>query len=158
MVNHQQTVAQTLGFIHEVGGQQDRLALLHQHLQTLPHQMPGLRVKTCGGFIEHQHLRLVDQGARQTQASLHAARQLPWLGFGLAGQSTKLQKRCNACFDVTVFHAEIAAIDQQVFFSGEVGVQGVHLRHNAQTGLDGHGLIWHRQCVKEGNAARIGRC
>ena len=158
MVNDQQTVAQTLGFVHEVGGQQDRLALLHQHLQTLPHQMPGLRVKTCGGFIEHQHLRLVDQGARQTQASLHAARQLTRLGFGLAGQSTKLQKRCNACFDVTVFHAEIAAIDQQVFFSGEVGVQGVHLRHNAQTGLDGHGLIWHGQCVKEGNAARIGRC
>ena len=158
LVNHQQSITQTFRLVHEVGGQQDRLALLHQHLQTLPHQMPGLRVKACGGFIEQQHLRLVDQGARQTQTALHAPRQLTRLGFGLAGQSTKLQERCNAGFDVTVFHSEVAAIDQQIFFSGEIGVQGVHLRHNTQTGLDGHGLIWHGQRVKEGDAARIGRC
>ena len=73
MVNDQQAIAQSLCFVHEMGGQQNRFAFLHEHLQTLPHEVTRLRVKPCGGLIQHQHLRVIDKRSRQTQAPLHAA-------------------------------------------------------------------------------------
>ena len=51
MPNDQQAIAQSLCFVHEMGSQQNRFALLHEHLQTLPHEVPRLRVKPCGGLI-----------------------------------------------------------------------------------------------------------
>src|SRR3989344_5740569 len=47
VVQHQQARAQALGLVHEVGGQQDGLALLQQQLQALPHQVAGLRVQAA---------------------------------------------------------------------------------------------------------------
>jgi hypothetical protein len=54
VVQHQQARAQALGLVHEVRGQQDRLALLQQHLQPLPHQVARLRVEAGGGLVQQQ--------------------------------------------------------------------------------------------------------
>ena len=156
MVNDQQAVAQTFGLVHEVRGEQNGFALLHQHLQTLPHQVARLRIQAGGRLVQHQHLRLVDECARQTQAPFHAARQLAGFGFGFAGQRTKLQQVGNAGLDVSVFHAEVTAIHQQIFLGGEVGIQGVHLCHHTQAALDGQGIFGHGQILKVGDAACVG--
>jgi hypothetical protein len=56
VVQHQQARAQALGLVHEMGGQQDGLALLQQQLQPLPHQVAGLRVQPGGGLVQQQQL------------------------------------------------------------------------------------------------------
>ena len=157
MVKHQQTIAQSLGFVHEMGGQQNRFALLHERLQTLPHEVPRLRIEARGGFVQHEHLRLVDEGAGQTQAPLHAARQLARPCFGFAGERPKFQQGGDARFDVAITHPEIAPIHQQVFFGRKVGIKGVHLGHHPQTCLDGQGFFGHGKIAKISDAARIRR-
>ncbi len=155
MVQHQQTRAQALGLVHEVGGQQNRLALLQQQLQTLPHQVPGLRVQPGGGLVQQQQFGVIDQCSGQTQTPLHAARQLARPGVGLVRQRRKLQQGWDARTDLCVFHAEIAAVHQQVFRAGEVGVQRVHLAHHAKLCLDGQRVLRHLQ-PQRGNAATGG--
>jgi hypothetical protein len=43
--------------------------------QELPHRAPDLDVDARGGLVQDQQLRLVDHGARDHQAPLHAARE-----------------------------------------------------------------------------------
>ncbi len=145
VVQHQQARAQALGFVHEVGGQQNRLALLQQQLQPLPHQVPRLRVQPGRGFVEQQQARVVDERARQAQAPLHAARQFTGLAAGLVRQRGKFQQRRHAGAHLRRLHAEIAAIDLQVFRAAEIRVQRVELADHAETGLDGQRIGGHAQ-------------
>ena len=139
-----------------MGGEQDGFAFLQQHLQPLPHQVARLRVQARGGLVQHQQLRLVDEGARQAQAPFHAARQLARFGFGLVAERTKLQQLRNAFADHGIGDAEVAAKHQQVFFCREVRVQRVHLRDHAQAGLDGQGVSRHLQTVEITDFTAIG--
>ena len=136
VVQHQQAVAQAFGLVHEVGGEQYGFALLQQLLQALPHQVAGLGVQTRGGLVQHQQSRVTDQSARQTQAALHAPRQLARFGIGLVRQGRKFQKLWNARTDGGIGQTKVASKHQQVFGAGEVGVQGVELADHAQAGFD----------------------
>ena len=163
VVEHDQPVAQTLGFVHEMRRQQNRLALLHQPLQPLPHQVARLRVEPRRRFVKQQQLRVVDQRARQAQAALHAARELAEFGIGLGCQRGKLQQLRNALLDDRVFDAEVAAEHQQVFGAREVRVQAVELADDAKLRLDCQRVFRHVQrtaCVaaaEVGDLARIRR-
>ena len=126
-----------------MGGQQNRFALLQQQLQALPHQVAGLGVEAGGGLIEQQQARVIDQRTCQTEPALHAPRQLPRLGLRLVGQRGKLQQSRNARQDLGVFHAKVAAIDQQIFCTVEIRVQRVHLADHAQLRLDRQRIARH---------------
>ena len=129
---------------------------MQQQLQPLPHQVARLWVQTGGGLVQHQELRLVDEGARQAQAPLHAARQLAGLGLGFVAQGTKLQQLRNAFTDHGVGYAEVPAKHQQVFFGREVRVQSIGLRDHAQAGFDGEGVTRHLQTIKVADLTAAG--
>ena len=62
-----------LGFVHVVGGDQDRGAVVDQLEQALPEVAATLRVDGTGGLVEEQQSRLVQRGRRQGQALVLAA-------------------------------------------------------------------------------------
>ena len=87
MIHNRETVAQALGFFHEMRGEQQGFAAQHQLAQALPDQVPCLWIKAGGGFIQKQQIGIVDQRTRQCQPPLHAARQRLNAGIGARGQS-----------------------------------------------------------------------
>ena len=99
--------------------------------QPLPDQVPGLRVETGCGFVHEDQLRIVDEGARERQAALHAARERHDLGVLAPDEASEIQKLRDAARDVLRCDAEIASIDDQVFLDAEVGIEIVELRHHA---------------------------
>ena len=75
VVHDGEAAAQALSLIHEVRGEKYGFALRDQLPQALPDQVPRLRIETCRGFVEKNQVRIVDQRARQRQASFHSTGQ-----------------------------------------------------------------------------------
>ena len=153
MVEHQQPRAQPLSLVHEMGGQQNGFTLLQQQLQALPHQVAGLGVEAGGGLVEQQQARVIDQRTRQAEPALHTARQLARLGFGLVRERGKLQQGRNTSPNLGVFHAKVAAINQQVFGAVEIWVQCVHLADHAQLRFDRQRIAGHLPAQRLDRAA-----
>ncbi len=70
MVDDRHPVTQALGFFHEMGGQEDGLALCLDLLNLVPHRPPGLRVQPGGQLIQEEDLRVIDHGQRDENALL----------------------------------------------------------------------------------------
>src|SRR4051794_30921467 len=69
------SVAKTLGFIHEVRRQEKRPAFTREAAKPLPDEMPRLRIETRGRLVEKDELRIVHQRASERETPLHAAGQ-----------------------------------------------------------------------------------
>jgi hypothetical protein len=138
-------VAQTLRFVHEVRGQEDGLALREQLPQTLPDEVPRLRVEAGRGLVEKDEIGIVDERARERQPPLHAARQRLDAGRGARAEARELEQGGNARADFGLAQSEVAAVHQQVLFHGEVGIKIVRLRHDADAAPRFPGLRRNRQ-------------
>ena len=57
----------------------------------------------------------------------------------------KFQQFGDSRANVCIFQTEVAAIDQQVFCAGKVGIQRVRLPHHTEPRLDGEGVGRHLQ-------------
>ncbi len=68
-------VAQALGLFHEMGGQQDRLALRAHVAHQVPDGVPGLRVETGGQLVQEDQLRVRQERQGDEQALLLPAGQ-----------------------------------------------------------------------------------
>jgi hypothetical protein len=102
VVDDDQPVAQALGLVHEVRGQDQRLAGRLEFLQAFPDQVAGLRVEAGGRFVEKDHVGVVDQRPGQRQAPLHAAGQRRHAGIGLAAEAGEIEQLRDAGADVGV--------------------------------------------------------
>ena len=60
-VHDDQPVAQLLGLVHVVGGEDERRPALLQPVEAIPDQVPGLRIEPGGGLVEQQQLGIVDE-------------------------------------------------------------------------------------------------
>ena len=129
VVDDADVVAQAFRFFHEMGGEQQGLALPYQAAQALPDQVAGLRVEAGGGFVEDHQVGVVDQGAGQGEAPFHAAGKGGDGDVGFAGQPGKIQQAGNALRHVALGNAEIATVDLQVLAHREIRVEIVRLRH-----------------------------
>ena len=69
-------VGEPLGLLHEVGHEHDRHAAVADALDQLPGVAPGLRVEPGGQLVEDRDPRVADQGERDRQPLLLAAREL----------------------------------------------------------------------------------
>src|SRR5215210_3538566 len=69
-------VAQPLGFVHVVGGEQDGSAVRFEAVDQIPELSAGLRVQARGRLIQEQELRVAHQRAGEGQALLLAAGEL----------------------------------------------------------------------------------
>ena len=120
--------------------------------------MPGLRIQASGRLIEQQQARVVDQRTGQAQPTLHTAGQFARLGIRLVRERGEFQQTRNTGPNLRIFHAKVAAINQQVFSAGEIRIQGVKLADHAELRLDGQCIprhlpaqcldlagVWHRQ-------------
>ena len=98
VVHDDQPVAQLLGLVHVVGGEDQGDALLLEPEQPVPQHVPGLRVEPGGRLVEQQDLGLVDQRAGDGQPALHAAGQRLDLGAGALGRAgrTRAARRPRA--------------------------------------------------------------
>jgi hypothetical protein len=131
LIHHCEARAQPLGLVHEMGREQDGLALDEQAFQAIPDQMAGLRVEPGGGLVEEQELGIVDQGTCQRKAPLHPAGQGRNSGVGAAFQPRKLEQRRDARGDGLAIEPEVAAVHEEILVDAEVGIEAVRLRHDA---------------------------
>ncbi len=95
MVDDGQPIAQPLGLLHEMGGEQDGLAPAQQLLEAVPDQMSRLRIEPGGGFIQEQQLRVIDQRAGQRKPTLHATGEFADARVTLAGQPGEIEEIGN---------------------------------------------------------------
>ncbi|GAB4007892.1 hypothetical protein GCM10029992_62820 [Glycomyces albus] len=137
LVHDHEAVAELLGLVHVVGGQQDRHALLLELEQALPHQVAGLRVQAGGGLVEEDQVGLVDQGPGDGQAALHAAGEVVDLVVRAARELHELEQFGRAGPGLAPLDAEVPGVDGEVLEDREHVVEGVVLRHDAEAGADG---------------------
>ena len=93
VVDHEDPIAQRVGLVEVVGGEEDRrVPLRPQRGDVLPEVRPGLRVEACGGLIEQQDARLIDQATGDGEATLHASGKFTDTLIGLVGELGELQQ------------------------------------------------------------------
>ena len=96
VVHDDEPVAQLLGLVHVVRREDERHALPLQAVEPLPDDVPRLRVEAGRRLVEQQHLRLVDERARDREAALHAARQRLDLVVRALGELDELEQLVGA--------------------------------------------------------------
>ena len=131
MINHGQPVAQAFRLVHEVRGQDQRLAAPGQLLEAIPDQVARLRIKPGRRLVEKNNVRVIHQGSRQGQSPLHPAGKRLDARLFLASQASKIKQIRNPRTNHSVRQAEIATEDQQVFGHRKVGIDIVELWHHA---------------------------
>jgi hypothetical protein len=89
-------VGDDLDLVQQVRGQQHRAAACGEVLQQPAHPVDPGRVQAVGRLVEHQHLRLADQGVRDPEPLPHAQRVVAEAPVAfLAGQPDQLQHRVD---------------------------------------------------------------
>ena len=100
-------------------------------LQPLPHQVARLRVEARRGLVEEDEIGVVHQRAREHQASLHAPGELLDAAVGARLERREFEKPRQARGDLPLGDPEVAAVDEEVLAHREVGIEVVHLGHDA---------------------------
>lgn len=77
MIHNGDLLAQLVGLIHVVGGEEDGLPGGVELAQDLPKRQPALRVEPGGGFIEHQDGWAVHDGPCDHEPLCHSSRERP---------------------------------------------------------------------------------
>ncbi len=97
-----------------------------------PQHLAQFDVDARGGFVQHQHLRLVHQRLAQQQAAAHAARQRAGIGLGLVGQADHGQHLVGAALRFR--HAVKPGLHLERCARREERVEVQFLRHHADGG------------------------
>jgi len=95
VVDDGDAVAEPGGFLHVVGGEEDRATAGLELLDDLPGLAAGLRVQAGGRLIKEEQFRVADQGAGEREALFLAAGQSADVGGGLADQAHQFQDRVH---------------------------------------------------------------
>ena len=131
MVHDRDPVAEPVGLLHVVRGEQDRLARAVQLAEQVPQREPALRVEARGRLVQEQHRRAVEDGPGHHQPLGHAAGQRVHRRLGPLGQLELLEQVAGDLPGRLGPHAEQPAVEVQVLPHGELAVQRVLLRHDA---------------------------
>ncbi len=124
---HGDPIAEGLGLVHVVGGEEHRLALGAQEPQVGPDLMAGFDVHPERGLVEHQERRVVQERAGDGQPSLHPAGEAADGLAGAIGEADHLQHLLDA--RLRVGHVVQGSGEAQV-------LPGAHL-------FIERGLLWH---------------
>ncbi len=113
-------------------GQGNRHALLLEAVETVPNQVPGLRVEARGGLVEQQKLRLVDKRARDREPALHPTGEKLDIIPGAVLELDKVEELLGSMPGDIARDPEIAGVGEQVFVDMEFDIERVGLWHDAQ--------------------------
>ena len=132
LVDDHEPIAELLGLVHVVGGEEQRGALLLEAEQPVPEDVAGLRVEAGGRLVEEQDARIVDQRPGDREAALHAAGERVDLRLALLLELREREELVGALRDDPAGQAEVAAVDEEVLAHAQLGVEVVGLRHDAE--------------------------
>jgi len=118
VIHNRRPVGKALGLVHVVRGQ-DNGSFLRQCLDKLAHLHAALGVQPGLGFVQYKQLRIVDQGQRQVQPALHAARKRARLAIALFNQAQVIQQGRAASFCVCPIHPIHAPHKNELFHAGQ---------------------------------------
>ena len=136
LVHDDEAVAELLGLVHVVGGQDQRHATLLQPVEAVPEQVTRLRVEAGRRLVEEEQGRLVDQRPGDRQPPLHPARQRLDLVVLALGQLGELQQLVRAPVALGPRQAEVAPVEDEVLADGQLGVEAVLLGDDADPRAD----------------------
>src|SRR5882672_1152428 len=106
-----------------------------------------MRCRACGSRpVVGSSMKITSgslMSAREREAALHAARKRLDARRGARGKSGELEQLRNAFADRALRDLEVAAVDEQVLPDGEIGIEVVHLRHDADAEAGGPSLARH---------------
>jgi hypothetical protein len=134
LVHDDEPVAELLGFVHVVRRDHQRHPVLLQAIEPVPEQVAGLRVEPGRRLVEDEQVRVRDQGTRDGETSLHAAREGIDPIVGPLGQLGEVEQLLRPLADHLLGHIEVAPVDHQVVEHRELQVQRVLLWHQPHPG------------------------
>ena len=157
LVDDDEAVAQLLGLIHVVRGEDEGRAALLEAEQAVPQDVARLRVEPGGRLVEQQDAGVVDEAARDREAALHAAGELVDLALGLVSQLREVEQLVGLLRADLAGQAEVAAVDVEVLAGVELTVEVVLLRHDPQAGADLGPMVVGIEAEDAQTPARAGR-
>ena len=99
MIHDGDAVAEALGLLHVMGGEDDGAAGLLELVDQVPEMAAGLGVEAGGGLVEKEQFRVAHQGAGHGQALLLAAGETADPGMALLlklrGADGLVDRRCR---------------------------------------------------------------
>src|SRR5438067_377774 len=125
LVHHDQPVAQLLGLVHVVRGQDDGHALLLEPVKAIPNQVPRLRVEAGRGLVEQEKAGLVDERTGDREPSFHATGEGLDFVFGAVLELDELEQLLRAGSRDVTRNIEVAGVGEQVFVDPEFHVERV---------------------------------
>ena len=140
MVHDRHAIAELVGLLHVVRGQQDRLAVAVQFAHQVPERKTALGVKAGGGLVQEQHGGPVEDRAGDHQSLGHASRKRVNRCVGPVGQLEALEKFVRAPVGFTGREAEQPAVEVEVLDDRQLAVEGVGLRDRADQLLGPRGF------------------
>ncbi len=124
-------VAELVGLLHVMRGQDDRDSLVAQAANGLPHGDAALRIEAGAGLVEKEHLGTVGDGAGDLNALRKAAGELCGIGSGAFGEVELGEELVGPLFRLGAREAEVEAVEVDVLKDGAGAVERVVLRHHA---------------------------
>ena len=123
-----------------MSGRQNGDSAAGHFIDQCPELAAGNRVNTCGGFIQEEHGRLVDDGAGQGQALPPCAGEIGCALFFVSLQPGHGTKFRDAVFEPRPRYRIQTGVKIEVFSNSQVIVQGKFLGHISDPLLDFFGL------------------
>src|SRR5512143_1781149 len=102
-------------------------------VQLVPHGSSAVRVEARRWLVKDQEVRIIDQGPGKQESVFHSARKLLDLDVRLVLDLNEIKEHPCEADSVLFPDVEIPRIHNQVLEHGEVWVQVVVLRHDADT-------------------------
>src|SRR6185437_15209768 len=118
-----------LGFLHEVSGHDDRDALIGQRGDPTPERAARQRVRSTGGLVEKEYLRLVQERCGHREALFVAARKLPARLTCVLLQLELRHRPVDTLLAPMVAQAIRAGKELEVLHDAECAVERELLRH-----------------------------
>ena len=131
VVDDGEAVAEFVGLFHVVGGEDDGDAFAAESLDGVPHGDAALGIEAGGGLVEEEDLGMVGDGAGDLEALGEAAAEGLRIGGGAIAEAELLEELGGARGGNFLGHAEVAAMEVDIFEDGAGAVEGVVLRDDA---------------------------
>src|SRR6185436_9394224 len=121
MIDDRDTIAQTLGFLHVVRGQNDRSPFRLELGDEVPELATRLRIESGGRLVEKQQLRIPDERAGDGEPLLLSAGQSADAGQSLLAELDLIDDLANvACLTVEALEKRERLVDGELL--GELGI------------------------------------
>jgi len=156
MIDNRDALAESVGFFHVVGGEQDRFAELVIFANDLPEQDAGLGIEAGAGLVEEEDLRIVHHGAGDGEALHHASGKAAHHLVGAISELELFQQGVRQFGALFPRDSEIGGVEGEDLAGSEREIQIGALRNYADQTLDcglfGPDLVVSYECFAAGGA------